>query len=297
MKDVLSVLRWAENPRGRLAGFRVAQLLPGFGPASARRLLDAMAPAADPAQALRDFEPPRAAASSWTALRELMLQLISGSSWPMDLEEAVQWYAPHLERLYDDAPVRLSDLEQITRIAQGYGSRERFLTELTLDPPDASSDEWGVPLKDEDYLILSTIHSAKGQEWNAVYLLNCVDGCMPSDLSTGAQAQIEEERRLLYVAMTRAKDHLAVMVPQRFYVNAADAQRRSAPLRERVAFPAGKVFRHFEKVGPANQAQVPLPELVKPAMDVAAKLRKAWDSSSPIGDSSFHDLRTPYQRC
>ena len=279
VKDVLSVLRWAENPRGRLAGFRVAQLLPGFGPASARRLLDEMAPSPDPAQALRDFKPPAAAAAGWAALRELMLRLMGDASdrWPTDLEEAIAWYAPHLERLHDDAPVRLADLEQIARIAQGYGSRERFLTELTLDPPEASSDESGVPLKDEDYLILSTIHSAKGQEWNAVYLLNCVDGCMPSDLSTGAQAQIEEERRLLYVAMTRAKEHLAVMVPQRFYVTQQTRHGDRHLYASVSRFLPGKVVRHFDKTGPANERQAPLPELLKPALDVAAKLRKAWD--------------------
>ncbi|OWQ90725.1 ATP-dependent DNA helicase [Roseateles aquatilis] len=277
VKDVLSVLRWAENPRGRLAGFRVAQLLPGFGPASARRLLDEMAAPAEPSQALRDFKPPASAAASWAGLRDLLLRLIAASDWPADLEDVVQWYAPHLERLHDDAPVRLADLEQIVRIAQGHGSRERFLTELTLDPPDASSDESGVPHRDEDYLILSTIHSAKGQEWNAVYLLNCVDGCLPSDLSTGAQAQIEEERRLLYVAMTRAKDHLAVMVPQRFYVT-QQTRHGDRHLHATVSrFLPGKVVRHFDKVGPANQHQAPLPELLKPALDVAARLRKAWD--------------------
>src|SRR6266852_2643332 len=99
----------------------------------------------------------------------------------------------------------------------GYSSRERFLTELTLDPPDAVSDQAGVPLLDEDYLILSTIHSAKGQEWKSVFLLNVVDGCIPSDLGAGTTAEIEEERRLLYVAMTRAKDDLHLVVPQRFF--------------------------------------------------------------------------------
>ena len=129
------------------------------------------------------------------------------------------WYQPHLERIHDDAAVRAADLVQLEQIAAGYPSRERFLTELTLDPPDATSDEAGPPLLDEDYLILSTIHSAKGQEWNAVFVLNGVDGCIPSDLGTGTSDEIEEERRLLYVAMTRARDQLAIMVPQRFYVH------------------------------------------------------------------------------
>ena len=113
--------------------------------------------------------------------------------------------------------MRRADLIQLEQIASGYSSRERFLTELTLDPPDATSDQSGVPLLDEDYLILSTIHSAKGQEWKSVFVLNVVDGCIPSDLGAGTSDEIEEERRLLYVAMTRAKDDLHLVVPQRFF--------------------------------------------------------------------------------
>ena len=117
-----------------------------------------------------------------------------------------------------------ADLIQLEQIAAGYPSRERFLTELTLDPPDATSDQAGVPLLDEDYLILSTIHSAKGQEWKSVFVLNVVDGCIPSDLGTGTTAEIEEERRLLYVAMTRAKDDLHLVVPQRFFAHGQAAK-------------------------------------------------------------------------
>ena len=99
----------------------------------------------------------------------------------------------------------------------------KFLTQLTLDPPDATSDEAGAPLLDEDYLILSTIHSAKGQEWRSVFVLNVVDGCIPSDLATGTAAEIEEERRLLYVAMTRARDELQLLMPQRFFTHSQRA--------------------------------------------------------------------------
>jgi DNA helicase-2/ATP-dependent DNA helicase PcrA len=87
---------------------------------------------------------------------------------------------------------------------------------MALDPPDATSDEAGAPGKDDDYLILSTIHSAKGQEWKAVHILNVIDGCIPSDMGTGTTEEVEEERRLLYVAMTRAKDELQLILPQRF---------------------------------------------------------------------------------
>ncbi|MDY0748663.1 ATP-dependent helicase [Paucibacter sp. R3-3] len=279
VKDVLGMLRWAQNPRGRLAAFRVSQLLPGFGPASARRLLDAMdEQAADAWAALRDFKPPPAAAADWALLRELMLSLAAQSEWPADLERVIDWYQPHLERLYEDqAPVRLADLEQLARIAQAYGERERFLTELTLDPPNASSDESGVPSLDEDYLILSTIHSSKGQEWNAVYLLNAVDGCIPSDMATGQTEEIEEERRLLYVAMTRAKQHLAIVAPQRYYVR---QQRRDGDVHVYATltrFIPGKVARLFEQVGAAPRAPLAQAAPVVPTVDVGAKVRSLWD--------------------
>jgi DNA helicase-2/ATP-dependent DNA helicase PcrA len=106
----------------------------------------------------------------------------NASTWPAEFELVLRWYIPHLERLHEDAKIREADLLQLAQIASTYPSRQHFLTELTLDPPNATSDEAGSPLLDEDYLILSTIHSAKGQEWKFVFVLNCVDGCIPSDL-------------------------------------------------------------------------------------------------------------------
>jgi DNA helicase-2/ATP-dependent DNA helicase PcrA len=219
VKDVLAFLRWVENPRDRVAGFRVIQLLPGVGPATAARILDAMT-VADPIAVLVDTPTPPRATDDWRRFIELVHRLSRRVvGWPAELASVRLWYEPHLERIHDDAHVRLADLVQLEQIAAGYSSRERFLTELTLDPPEATSSEAGTPLLDEDYLILSTIHSAKGQEWGAVFVLNAVDGCIPSDLGVGTTEEIEEERRLLYVAMTRAKDQLHVMVPQRFYVH------------------------------------------------------------------------------
>jgi DNA helicase II / ATP-dependent DNA helicase PcrA len=161
--------------------------------------------------------PPRAGAN-WPSFVDMMGN-IRNATWPADLELARLWYEPHLERIHEDAEIRQADLVQLEQIASGYPSRERFLTELTLDPPDATSDQAGVPVLDEDYLILSTIHSAKGQEWKSVFALNVVDGCIPSDLGTGTTEELEEERRLLYVAMTRAKDNLHLIIPQRFFVH------------------------------------------------------------------------------
>jgi DNA helicase-2/ATP-dependent DNA helicase PcrA len=249
VKDVLCVLRWAENPRGRLAGFRVAQLLPGFGPVTAARLLDAMEAAPDPRAALDAFAPPPAAAVEWGVFRELYRALgDERAPWPAAMDAVIGWYEPHLHRLHEDAAVRAGDLAQLAAIASTYATRERFLTEVTLDPPSATSDESGVPSRDDDYLILSTIHSAKGQEWTSVNVLNVVDGCIPSDLGTGSSHDIEEERRLLYVAMTRAKDELRLMVPQRFYVHQQSAHGDRHVYASLTRFIPGRLLGLFESV-------------------------------------------------
>jgi DNA helicase-2/ATP-dependent DNA helicase PcrA len=240
VKDLLALLRWADNPHAALAALRVARLVAGLGPASQRRL-------AEHPHDLASFAPPRAAAEAWGELRALIEHLRSTQArWPDDLARALAWYRPQLERLHDDARVRLADLEQLVHIAATHASRERFLTELALDPPQASSDEAGAPHRDDDYLILSTLHSAKGQEWNAVHILNVVDGCLPADLATGSAAEIEEERRLLYVGMTRARDELALWVPQRFYVTQQRSRgdRHVYALRSR--FLPDELLGHFD---------------------------------------------------
>jgi DNA helicase II / ATP-dependent DNA helicase PcrA len=225
VKDMLALLRFVQNPRDRIAGFRVLQLLPGVGPTSAQRVIDAMAEMPDPLAALPEIPAPPRSGDDWTAFVDVLGTIQRGGvTWPAEIELARRWYEPHLDRIHEDAAVRQADLLQLEQIASGYPSRERFLTELTLDPPDATSDQSGVPLLDEDYLILSTIHSAKGQEWKAVFVLNAVDGCIPSDLGAGTTAELEEERRLLYVAMTRAKDNLYLIVPQRFFTHGQNAK-------------------------------------------------------------------------
>jgi len=277
IKDLLSLLRWAENPRSRLAGFRVAQLIAGIGPATAGRLMDAMEAAADPLQALRDFKPGAAARDEWAAFAEAYASLRAPRQpWPTDLDAALRWYGAQLERLYEDAPARQADLDQLCRIAAGYPTRERFLTELTLDPPDATSAESDAPLHDEDYMILSTIHSAKGQEWRAVYVLNAVDGCIPSDMSTGEREEIEEERRLLYVAMTRARERLQLIVPQRFYVHQQTGLGDRHVYASRTRFIPQSLmplFDHLPKPPdlPFDRAARAVPE--GPRIDVASRVR------------------------
>lgn len=277
IKDLLSLLRWAENPRGRMAGFRVAQLLPGVGPATAGKLMDAMSASAEPLAALRAFKPGAAAQQDWGAFADTYAALRDPAlKWPADVDLALRWYAGQLERLYDDARVRRADLEQLARIAAGYPSRERFLTELTLDPPDATSDESGAPLRDEDYMILSTIHSAKGQEWKAVYVLNVVDGCIPSDMSTGTAEEIEEERRLLYVAMTRARERLQLVVPQRFYVHQQTGMGDRHVYASRTRFITNAMlplFDHLPKAPPLPEGNGAGPSPQAPSIDVARRVR------------------------
>jgi DNA helicase-2/ATP-dependent DNA helicase PcrA len=279
VKDLLAVLRFAHNPRGRMAGFRVLQLIPGIGPASATRLLDAMGEAPDPRAALQQFEPPGQARQEWAPFAKLYASLSDpGLAWPADMELAKDWYLPQLERIHDDAQVRKLDLEQLARLAAGYASRERFLTELTLDPPEATSDQSGPPLRDEDYLILSTIHSAKGQEWKAVHVLNVVDGCIPSDMATGTTEELEEERRLLYVAMTRAKEHLHLIVPQRFYVTQQAGGGDKHLYAGRTRFISEAMAPHFEHVAwpQAAGAGSAAPAAQAPLMQVRARARAAW---------------------
>jgi DNA helicase-2/ATP-dependent DNA helicase PcrA len=280
VKDLLAVLRFAQNPRGRMAGFRTTQLIPGVGQATAARLLEAMAEAADPADALQRFEPPGAAREEWAHFAQLYAQLRNPAvAWPADMELAKAWYLPQLERMHDDAHVRKLDVDQLVRLAAGYASRERFLTELTLDPPQSTSDQSGVPHLDEDYLILSTIHSAKGQEWKAVHVLNVVDGCIPSDMATGTQAELEEERRLLYVAMTRAREHLHLIVPHRFYVTQQAGGGDRHMYASRTRFISEAMAEKFEQVtwplagaGAAGAGAKP----ATPVVSVRDRARQAW---------------------
>ena len=261
-----------------MTGFRVVQLLEGVGPVTASKALDDMAKG-NPIDALAAFRPPAKAADKWRDLVGLMQGLHRQTlEWPSELDRVRQWYQPHLEQRYADAVVRAGDLDQLQRIGAGFPSRAKFLTDLTLDPPSATSDEAGAPHLDEDYLILSTIHSAKGQEWKAVFILNVVDGCIPSDMATGSVEDIEEERRLLYVAMTRAKDQLLLLVPQRFYTHQQAKKGDRHLYAARTRFIPSSIVDHFElQTWPvparANQAGL---RVGAAAVDIGARMRAMW---------------------
>jgi DNA helicase-2/ATP-dependent DNA helicase PcrA len=279
VKDLLALLRFAQNPRDAIAGFRIMLLVSGVGPATARRALDHMAAHPSPIRGLGELPVPPCLGADWREFVEVVSELHRGNAgWPAELGLARRWYEPILERVHEDAATRLADLLQLEQIAAGYPSRERFLTELTLDPPDATSDQSGVPLLDEDYLILSTIHSAKGQEWRSVFLLNAVDGCIPSDLGTGTQADIEEERRLLYVAMTRAKDSLHLILPQRFFTHGQRTQGDRHVYASRTRFIPRDILDHFGAVSwPGSTAAMgasAAPTGVR--LDVASRMRGLW---------------------
>jgi DNA helicase-2/ATP-dependent DNA helicase PcrA len=307
VKDLLALLRWVQNPRARIPAFRVAQLVEGIGTASARRLCHELDAATDPAAARQAFVPPPAARAGWAALCSAIAQ-IAAAPWPAAFEPALRWYGPQLERLHDDAAVRRADLELLQRLAGGHATREAFLAELTLDPPELTSDEAADPQLDEDYLILSTIHSAKGLEWPVVFVLNVVDGCIPSDMAAGSAAEIDEERRLLYVAMTRAMHELHLMVPQRFHVGGqaalGDRHVWAGPSRfltpavraclEPVALsardPAPALARDAAqdpaqdpahgaapRASPTDPVGGPAPESARPVVDLASMLRARWD--------------------
>lgn len=282
VKDLLSILKWAENPRNQVAAFRVLKLLPGMGPAYASRCFGHLVAADFRFGSLRHFLPPSGAREEWPSFCQLMEQLsaapLDDNAWQTQVTAARKWYQPQLERLYDGLETREADLEQLEQISGRYPTRERFLTELTLDPPAAGGDLAGDPLLDEDYLILSTVHSAKGQEWEAVYLLNFADGNFPSEFATGKADLIEEERRLLYVAMTRAKQSLQLIAPLKYHVT---QQRRDGDKHvygARSRFMTERLMRTMQArfYGPAETVSNRLVPVSGSRIDVAGRVREMW---------------------
>jgi DNA helicase-2/ATP-dependent DNA helicase PcrA len=219
VKDLIAFLRILENPRDRVAWFRVLQLLDGVGPGTAEKIIHHVAQRGYDLRALGNFPAQAAYADGLQAFAQLLDDLAGRAETipAAQVERIRRFYEPIFRRSYDNAKVRLHDLESLERVAGGYASRADFLTDLTLDPPSATSDLAGPPVKDEDWMTLSTIHSAKGCEWDVVFVIHVADGCLPSDMATGTPGEIEEELRLLYVAMTRARDFLYVVWPLRYY--------------------------------------------------------------------------------
>lgn len=272
IKDVLAVLGWAENPADQVRGMRVLQLLPGWGAATAGKLvkkLDRRRPVA----ALTAFEAPPGSAGAWRGLVKLMKRLDRGSvGWPHEIDQVVDWYRPYCERHHDDSDARLGDLEQLQAIARKFKTRRQLLADLTLDPHSVAIGA-SERSSTDDLLTLSTIHSAKGQEWKSVYLLNVIDGCLPSSKAR-ADADLDEERRLLYVAMTRAKDQLIMMVPRQTAL--PFGRRDDRQTAQRSQFLPRSLLCHFEPVAwssEANATLMPRPESLR---DLSPRAHARW---------------------
>ena len=225
VKDLLSLLRIMENPEDQLAWHRVLRSMDGVGPATVQRLIDELRVTKPNANALGRFiegigRVPTGAMEQAAELRSALADCVGGALDPAtQIDRLKQFCAMVFPNRYENSDARLADIDQLAAGARAYGSRSRFLTELTLDPPRKTGDFAGPPHLDDDWLTLSTIHSAKGCEWKAVYLLHAADGNIPSEMALGDDQGLAEELRLLYVAVTRAKNELTVSFPLRFHVN------------------------------------------------------------------------------
>ena len=205
-----------------------------------------------------------------------MLGELRAAPWPGQLGRVRAFYEPLLVERYDGAEARLGDLVQLEAIAGTYRDRAGFLDDLVLDPPAATGDLAGPPTLDEDWLVLSTIHSAKGQEWRAVFVLDVIDGRIPSDLGVGTPDQVDEERRLLYVAMTRARDHLHLIQPLRMYVEKQHRHGDRHVYAPRSRFLPDAILDRFERVVRGRSAAGIADDAPALAVDVASRLRAMW---------------------
>jgi len=276
IKDVLAFLRILENPRDQIAWFRVLLLFPGIGPVTASRVYGAVAASRKPVEALRAFDADSSTAESLNAVAVLFEQVGAGSHGPStDVELVRRIYDPLLREIHEAAEIRSRDIEHLQQIAGAYKSRGSFLTDLQLDPPMSTGDLAGPPLRDEDWLVLSTIHSAKGCEWDSVYLIHASDGCLPSDMATGNAEEIEEELRLAYVAMTRAKNDLHVTWPLRYYHRPHTVTDHHSYAQLSRFFDGG-IQSTFDTVVSAAAASSETIVTAAAHLDIAQRMRERW---------------------
>ena len=231
VKDLVALLRVLDNPWDELAWNRVLRSLTGVGPATLRKMmaelglaaLDVSPEVVSPMNAFfaDQLTVPPSAREELDSLREAFADALGhdGVEPPVasQVERLSAWCETMFERRYDRHEIRSGDLVQLQITASAYQTRSRFLTELTLEPPASTGDLADEPHMDDDFLTLSTVHSAKGCEWSAVHLIHAADGNFPADMALSSADGLEEERRLMYVALTRARDVLRVSVPLRYH--------------------------------------------------------------------------------
>jgi DNA helicase-2/ATP-dependent DNA helicase PcrA len=213
VKDLLAHVRVIANPLDTVSWHRVLMLVEGVGPKKAQDLLATLIKSDKPVQTLREVT-----GRSSVGLKSLAntLESLSGAEdlRPANLvSQAYEYYLPILKEQYDDYPKRIRDLDHLQTIAEGYPGVDEFLADLALEPPDGSAVGVDASDRDDERMVLSTIHSAKGLEWQCVFVIWVVDGRFPSVYSFVADDELEEERRLFYVAVTRAKRHLFLTYP------------------------------------------------------------------------------------
>ncbi len=288
VKDLLALLRILDNPADVLAWHRVLATMDGVGPATVRRLTDELGIGRETDDALARFidgagTVPAAAAAQSEELRAALAHCRVPEVAPAaQIDRLAGFCARVFPGRYDDAAARLADIDQLAATAAGYSSRSRFLTELTLDPPSRTSDRAGPPHLDDDWLTLSTIHSAKGLEWRSVHLIHAADGNIPSEMALGDDDGLAEELRLAYVALTRARDELTVNFPLRFHVHrhATDDRHVFAQL-SRFIEPVRPLFDECGPAGPPDPGGDPGRDANLAAVGVADEvdvlLASLWD--------------------
>ena len=283
VKDVLSLLRILENPDDQLAWRRVLLTLDGVGPATVRRLVDDLRVLKAGSNALVRFidglgRVPVSAGEQADELRQALNDCVAGNESPAEQIDRLKKFCTLVfPSKYENSAARLADIDQLATTARAYGNRSRFLTELTLDPPERTGDLAGPPHLDDDWLTLSTIHSAKGCEWQSVYLLHAADGNIPSEMALGDDQGLAEELRLLYVAVTRARRELTITFPLRYHVNrySRDDRHHFAQLSRFLA-PIQKLLEQVDPNHPIeDEAAIDL-STVGVADDVEAMLTALW---------------------
>ena len=276
VKDVLAFLRVLENPRDEVSWYRILMLMPGIGDVTARAMMESMAERSWDPDAFSHFMPPPRARDAHKNLAGLLRRLRGARTEDAgvgeDIDEIRSLYDSILAERYDRSEPRLADLDQLRVIAAGYPNRSAFLAALALEPPQSTQDLGTGSESDDDALVISTVHSAKGKEWDAVFVIWAVDGWFPSSRSLEDESQLEEERRLMYVAMTRARNHLAVTYPLNVY-----ATRRGSDysIDQLSRFIDRGLREKMQRVVPQETGAVmPVPvPAAEPAIDLRALLR------------------------
>jgi DNA helicase-2/ATP-dependent DNA helicase PcrA len=289
IKDMLAFLRILENPRDEVSWYRILRLLPGVGDATARAAIELLAH--------HQWEPMaigavRAAARSRPALQAVAalfdgMRRVERANAPHSPGESIrlvrQLYDPILQATYDDAPPRMADLDQLETIAAGYADRTSFLATLALEPPAATQDLAVGSTDEDDALILSTVHSSKGKEWDVVFVIHASDGVFPMARAANDEAQVEEERRLLYVAMTRARNELYVTYPLHSYATRMGADFAFSQLSRFLDPGVRQTMQRVTLGEPDPPPLQPLPgpregAIIEPIVDLRALLRGKFGS-------------------